>query len=924
MASMLVANIPRQVHFLVALKSMKRHVIGFLCRLSGCIPVDRQDDRAFTGQGAARISHHFTEEDHICPQPPHHHHHQRHHHNHYETSQPRTERLSSREDVRSRHNLGRSDSALADQGLKDLHSGKSEDHPSGLMITTPSHSHRNGNGEAGGGGEGNSSSSSSVGTTPGRISGSRTPVDANEKQDGEGKHEVRKEGSQGTISRTKEDDRDEGIHETHSRLSSDNHHKYKSSVGSPEGHLDREKEDHEKLPLTSTSALSQRGQSIPTTWPHDEKSEGTKPGEREGDSRSVSFPRDLPVHGPGNSVSEGAIAVGGQMTSTTPGLSPSVAMRSEGTSPFTRIGDREGRYHHHPSNVHSNGSSHIREGFQLRTMASSASSTSIQMSISILGEGTKFTCDVRPGHKIRLEGKDYTVLKVFSDTHLLAKPPSDMPIRTIGSSPVPTAPVSRCTSVPRVGSEPLIAGAWTDKERTPMLGKMIRAESARETGRILRHHAGGLVAGQLSIGETRRKKRGGGGEEDDDESSGSTSGGGWRPTDREASFSSKSSSSCGSSASFTYNTSGRQSQSYEGDGNMTGGDKLSADGRRQEDEEEEENTKAQQETQRGNGNEAGDLVKSEASKMEREEEEEHQEEKEDQGRVEGDKQQQRDEGTKLHSVIGERRAKDEELPRGIGELGEEGLRRRKGGGKKDGREDVQEEERKEDGEVVKRGDAKGWARGGEEERRDDSTRALHRHHHHHDHHKRRAHEKQRRSSIVSYHPYKILPKVDQREVYEAVSQSLVEGDCIGIFPEGGSHDRTTLLPLKAGVAIMALQGLAAGAEDVMIVPVGLIYHNPHKTQSRATIHIGDPIPVSRELAIEYQHDRRAATSRILTDVEKGLRSCIITAQDHETMSLIRLCCSLYPPERLRLSPEKFFNLNQLISKLFWRCADELG
>lgn len=63
------------------------------------------------------------------------------------------------------------------------------------------------------------------------------------------------------------------------------------------------------------------------------------------------------------------------------------------------------------------------------------------------------------------------------------------------------------------------------------------------------------------------------------------------------------------------------------------------------------------------------------------------------------------------------------------------------------------------------------------------------------------------------------------------------------FHQGGSHDRTTLLPLKAGVAIMALQGLAAGAEDVMIVPVGLIYHNPHKTQSRATIHIGDPIPV---------------------------------------------------------------------------------
>ena len=39
--------------------------------------------------------------------------------------------------------------------------------------------------------------------------------------------------------------------------------------------------------------------------------------------------------------------------------------------------------------------------------------------------------------------------------------------------------------------------------------------------------------------------------------------------------------------------------------------------------------------------------------------------------------------------------------------------------------------------------------------------------------------------------------------FEKVFDKLESGGCIGIFPEGGSHDRTTLLPLKAGVAIMA-------------------------------------------------------------------------------------------------------------------------
>lgn len=44
--------------------------------------------------------------------------------------------------------------------------------------------------------------------------------------------------------------------------------------------------------------------------------------------------------------------------------------------------------------------------------------------------------------------------------------------------------------------------------------------------------------------------------------------------------------------------------------------------------------------------------------------------------------------------------------------------------------------------------------------------------------------------------YKIAPKVDQTQVYNAVFDRIAAGGCIGIFPEGGSHDRTELLPLK--------------------------------------------------------------------------------------------------------------------------------
>jgi glycerol-3-phosphate O-acyltransferase/dihydroxyacetone phosphate acyltransferase len=42
----------------------------------------------------------------------------------------------------------------------------------------------------------------------------------------------------------------------------------------------------------------------------------------------------------------------------------------------------------------------------------------------------------------------------------------------------------------------------------------------------------------------------------------------------------------------------------------------------------------------------------------------------------------------------------------------------------------------------------------------------------------------------------VAPKLDQTEVYDAVHAVLHHGGTIGIFPEGGSHDRTDLLPLK--------------------------------------------------------------------------------------------------------------------------------
>jgi hypothetical protein len=50
--------------------------------------------------------------------------------------------------------------------------------------------------------------------------------------------------------------------------------------------------------------------------------------------------------------------------------------------------------------------------------------------------------------------------------------------------------------------------------------------------------------------------------------------------------------------------------------------------------------------------------------------------------------------------------------------------------------------------------------------------------------------------------YKVIPHVDQSVLYEKVHERLDQNECIVIFPEGGSHDRTEMLPLKGKLFIL--------------------------------------------------------------------------------------------------------------------------
>ncbi len=172
----------------------------------------------------------------------------------------------------------------------------------------------------------------------------------------------------------------------------------------------------------------------------------------------------------------------------------------------------------------------------------------------------------------------------------------------------------------------------------------------------------------------------------------------------------------------------------------------------------------------------------------------------------------------------------------------------------------------------------------------------------------------------------MLPHVDQTKMYTSVYERLKEGGSVGIFPEGGSHDRTDLLPLKAGVSIMALGALSSNPESrLRIVPVGLSYFAPHRFRSRAVVEFGSPIEIPKEYVADFERggeDKRKAIAATMDLVVHGLQAVTVRTPDHDTLMLIQAVRRLYRPPGQSLSLGAVVELNKRFVQGYEKYKDE--
>jgi glycerol-3-phosphate O-acyltransferase/dihydroxyacetone phosphate acyltransferase len=147
----------------------------------------------------------------------------------------------------------------------------------------------------------------------------------------------------------------------------------------------------------------------------------------------------------------------------------------------------------------------------------------------------------------------------------------------------------------------------------------------------------------------------------------------------------------------------------------------------------------------------------------------------------------------------------------------------------------------------------------------------------------------------------ILEKIDQNAMFSAVYETLGRGGTIGIFPEGGSHDRTQLLPLKAGVSMMALGTVDMKGKTVYIVPCGLNYFAGHRFRSHVMVEYGQPIVIDVDdpLAIQYKINKRESCSTLLKNVEARLRSVTLNVPDYHLLRAVHTVRRLYRPTNMK-------------------------
>ena len=127
------------------------------------------------------------------------------------------------------------------------------------------------------------------------------------------------------------------------------------------------------------------------------------------------------------------------------------------------------------------------------------------------------------------------------------------------------------------------------------------------------------------------------------------------------------------------------------------------------------------------------------------------------------------------------------------------------------------------------------------------------------------------------------------ETFAACHRLLASGGALAIFPEGVSHDREAVLPLKTGCARIVLEAEAKAGFGLssVIVPVGITFSNRELFRSDALVAFGEPLDPSPHFEAYRAGDPAGAVKALTRELEAALRKVSPHVPREEDEKLVR-------------------------------------
>ena len=132
------------------------------------------------------------------------------------------------------------------------------------------------------------------------------------------------------------------------------------------------------------------------------------------------------------------------------------------------------------------------------------------------------------------------------------------------------------------------------------------------------------------------------------------------------------------------------------------------------------------------------------------------------------------------------------------------------------------------------------------------------------------------------------------ETLDVGAKYLRQGEAVGIFPEGKTHDRQGVEQVRSGAARIAWSAAQSG-KALWVVPLGLNYERKERFRSSVWVRIGEPIDGANFFR-GHGDEEKKAMRHLTEDIDERLKQAVVHLNEERWQPFLNELDSLLPAE----------------------------